>query len=125
MGIVDAYKKTPRFPHNMALGAIRDDRLLYDYGLEMARECRLMGVQVNFAPDVDVNSNPANPVIGFRSFGEDPERVSTLALAYSRGLEDGGVQSVAKHFPGHGETSTDSHKTLPMVGHTLGGGSTA
>lgn len=119
-GLSMRIKKTPRFPHNMALGAIRDDRLLYDYGLEMARECRLMGVQVNFAPDVDVNSNPANPVIGFRSFGEDPERVSTLALAYSRGLEDGGVQSVAKHFPGHGDTSTDSHKTLPMVGHTLG-----
>lgn len=107
-----------RFPHNMALGAIADERLLYEYGREVARECQLLGVHVNFAPDADVNSNPDNPVIGYRSFGEDPRRVSALVLAYSRGLEDGGVMSVAKHFPGHGDTSTDSHHALPTITHS-------
>lgn len=108
---------TPRFPHNMGLGAIDDETLLYEYGREVARECRLMGIHANFAPVLDVNSNPANPVIGYRSFGEDPERVARLGTAYSRGLEDGGVLSVGKHFPGHGDTSTDSHKALPDVTH--------
>lgn len=110
---------TPRFPHNMGLGAISHPGLLYRYGKEMARECRLLGVNVNFAPVADVNSNPANPVIGYRAFGEDPVRVSKAACAYALGLEDGGVQSVAKHFPGHGDTDTDSHKELPSVGHPL------
>ncbi|MDE5555926.1 MAG: serine hydrolase [Muribaculaceae bacterium] len=109
---------TPRFPKNMALGAITDPRLLYDYGQEVAREFRLSGVQVNFAPVLDVNSNPSNPVIGTRSFGEDPERVARLGVAYSLGLEDGGVMAVAKHFPGHGDTSTDSHKSRTVVTHT-------
>ena len=110
---------TPRYPYNMGLGAIDDEQLLYEYGREMARECREMGIHVNFAPVLDVNSNPSNPVIGYRSFGEDPTRVSRLGVAYSRGLEDGGVMSVGKHFPGHGDTSVDSHKALPTVGHDL------
>ncbi len=110
--------QAPRFPHNQGLGAIRDTRLLYEYGLEVARECRLMGIHVNFAPDADVNSNPRNPVIGYRSFGEDPRRVAECVTAYSLGLEDGGVQSVAKHFPGHGDTETDSHKALATVDHS-------
>ena len=109
---------TPRFPNNMALGAISDYRLLYDYGNEVARQCRLMGIDVNFAPVADVNTNPKNPVIGWRSFGEDPDRVAKAAVAYSLGLEDGGVQAVAKHFPGHGDTETDSHKALPLINHT-------
>lgn len=108
---------TPRFPKNMALGAISDPRLLYDYGRETAREFRLAGVQVNFAPVLDVNSNPSNPVIGIRSYGEDPDRVTSLGVAYSLGLEDGGVMAVAKHFPGHGDTSTDSHKSRTVVNH--------
>lgn len=107
-----------RFPFNMALGAIRDPRLLYYYGLEVARECRELGIQVDFAPVLDVNSNAANPVIGFRSFGEEPKRVSRLGTAFSRGLEAGGVMSVSKHFPGHGDTSADSHKSLPTVDHS-------
>ncbi len=111
-------KDTPRFPHNMALGAVANERLLYDYGREMARECRQLGINVNFAPVMDVNSNPANPVIGYRSFGEDPQRVAALGIAYSKGLEDGGVIAVAKHFPGHGDTSADSHKSLPEVKHS-------
>lgn len=109
--------ETPRFPLNMTLGAIRRPGLLYRYGREMARECRLAGIQVNFAPDLDVNSNPSNPVIGTRSFGEDPEWVGKLGVAYALGLEDGGVQAVAKHFPGHGDTDVDSHKALPEVDH--------
>lgn len=111
-------KEAPQYPKNMALGAITDYKLIYEYGKEMARECRLLGVNVNFAPDADVNSNPANPVIGQRSFGEDPERVAKASTAYSLGLEDGGVQAVAKHFPGHGDTDVDSHKALPTVGHS-------
>lgn len=109
---------TTRFPYNMSLGAIEDEQLLYEYGKEVARECRLLGINVNFAPVLDVNSNPANPVIGYRSFGEDPERVARLGTAYSRGLEAGGVMAVGKHFPGHGDTSKDSHKELPMVDHS-------
>ncbi len=118
-GLSMRIKDAPRFPKNMALGAISDPSLLYEYGAEMARQCRLLGVDVNFAPVVDVNSNPANPVIGTRSFGSDPARVSALAAAYGSGLEDGGVMAVAKHFPGHGDTSTDSHKTTTIVKHDL------
>lgn len=110
---------TPKFPNNMALGAISDPELLRAYGKEMARECRLAGIQVNFAPVLDVNSNPGNPVIGFRSFGEDPKRVGTLGTAYALGLEEGNVQAVGKHFPGHGDTSTDSHKEITTVSHSL------
>lgn len=110
---------TPRFPYNVALGAADDEELMYLYGKEVARECRLMGIQVDFAPDIDVNSNPDNPVIGYRSFGEDPELVGRLGAAYCRGMADGGVMPVGKHFPGHGDTSTDSHKTLPLVDHSV------
>lgn len=105
----------PKFPNNMALGAGSDLKGIYDYGREVARECRKLGITVNFAPVADVNSNPANPVIGYRSFGSDPKKVAEAVNAYSRGLEDGGVQAVAKHFPGHGDTDTDSHKALPEV----------
>ncbi len=111
-------KDAERFPYNMTLGGIDNDTLLYDYGREVARQCRLLGVQAVFAPVLDVNSRPDNPVIGRRSFGENPERVSRLGSAYSRGLEAGGVLSVAKHFPGHGDTGTDSHKALPVVDHS-------
>ncbi len=109
---------TTRFPKNMMLGAIKNDSLIYYYGREVARQCRLAGIQVNFAPDIDVNSNPSNPVIGIRSFGEDPKRVARLGIAYARGLEAGKVLAVAKHFPGHGDTSTDSHKVLPLIDHS-------
>ena len=108
---------TPRFPYNVALGAAADKQLLYDYGQEVARECKLMGIQVNFAPVIDVNSNPNNPVIGYRSFGEDPDLVGELSSAYCEGMWVSGVMPVGKHFPGHGDTSSDSHKTLPMLTH--------
>lgn len=118
-GLSMRLENTTRFPRNMMVGAIQDDSLVYAYGREVARQCRQMGIHVNFAPDIDVNSNPANPVIGTRSFGESPERVSKMGVLYSKGLEDGGVMAVAKHFPGHGDTSTDSHKVLPVINHNL------
>lgn len=114
-GLSMRLKGTPVFPRNMVLGCIQDPRLLYDYGKEMARQCREMGVQVNFAPVADVNINPENPVINVRSFGEDPVRVARQVIAYGKGLEGGNVLSVCKHFPGHGDTNVDSHKALPVL----------
>ncbi len=114
-GLYMRLKDAPRFPRNLGLGLAGDAQMLYEYGREIARECRLMGIHVNFAPTVDVNINPLNPVIGSRSFGSTPSVVSQLSEAYALGLEDRGVLSVAKHFPGHGDTSEDSHKTLPIV----------
>lgn len=108
----------PRFPYNMAIGATSDIDIISRYGEEVARECRELGINVNFAPVADVNSNPLNPVISYRSFGQNPRRVSNAVNAFSKGLEEGGVMAVAKHFPGHGDTSADSHKTLPVVTHS-------
>lgn len=117
-GLSMRLKGTPVFPKNRVLGCIRDNQLLYEYGKEMARQYRELGVQVNFGPVVDVDVNPRNPVINVRSFGADPVNVAEKAMAYARGLEEGGVMAVAKHFPGHGDTETDSHKTLPLVPHS-------
>ena len=108
----------PRFPRNMVLGSIKSDSLLYLYGKEVARQCKELGIHINFAPVLDVNSNPKNPVIGNRAFGANPENVAIKGVSYARGLEDGGVMAVAKHFPGHGDTSEDSHKTLPTIAHS-------
>ena len=112
-------KEVPNFQRNLILGALDDDMLLYEYGREVARQCRRMGIQVNFAPVLDVNDNPLNPVIGTRSYGESPELVARHAIAFARGLEDGGVMAVGKHFPGHGNSSEDSHKTLPVINKSL------
>lgn len=108
---------TTRFPKNMMLGAIENNQLIEAYGKEVARQCKEMGIQINFAPSLDVNCNYKNPVIGLRSFGENPDMVTEKGLLYSKGLEESGVISVAKHFPGHGDTSDDSHHTLPILGH--------
>jgi beta-glucosidase-like glycosyl hydrolase/CubicO group peptidase (beta-lactamase class C family) len=116
-GLSMRLSNTTKFPRNMMLGAIQNDSLLYKYGQEMARQCKLMGIHVNFAPDMDVNSNPDNPVIGTRSFGENINRVSQAGIAFSKGSENNGVLSTTKHFPGHGDTSTDSHETLPLIRH--------
>lgn len=110
--------EAPKFPYNMALGAISDMELIEEYGREVARQCRVLGMHVDFAPVADVNLNPDNPVIGRRSLGENPERVADAVVAFSRGMEQAGVLTTAKHFPGHGDTSTDSHKTLPVVDHS-------
>lgn len=107
----------PKYPRNQLLGAIQDKSILELYGAEVARQCRLMGIHVNFAPSVDVHTNPANPIIGTRSFGENAERVAWQSIAYAKGLESGRVMAVAKHFPGHGDTSDDSHLTLPTIKH--------
>ncbi|MDR1624746.1 MAG: serine hydrolase [Tannerellaceae bacterium] len=109
---------TTRFPRNMTLGAIENDTLLEIYGKEVGRQCKEMRIQINFAPALDVNSNRANPVIGNRAFGEDPDLVSDKGLAYCKGLESAGIIPVAKHFPGHGDTSDDSHHTLPVIHHS-------
>lgn len=117
-GLSMRLRGTPVFPRNMVLGCIADNRLIYEYGREMARQCRELGVQVNFAPVADVNINPSNPVINSRSFGENPVRVADKVIAYGSGLEGGGVLSVCKHFPGHGDTEVDSHKALPLLPFT-------
>ena len=106
------------FPWNMTLGAIQNEELLYEMGAAMAQECKTMGIHFNFAPVVDVNSNPLNPIINARSYGEDPLNVSNKALALMNGMQESGVLACAKHFPGHGDTDSDSHKTLPVVDHT-------
>lgn len=109
---------TLRFPRQMTLGALADDRGIERMGAEIARQMKRLGVHVSFSPDIDVNINPANPVINDRSFGEDPARVARKGIAYMKGLQDGGVIATAKHFPGHGDTDKDSHKTLPLVNAT-------
>ena len=114
-GLAMRLKGTPRFPRNRVLGCIQDNELLYEYGKEVARQCKEIGVQINFAPVADVDVNPRNPVINTRSFGGDPRNVAQKVVAYARGLEDGGVLSVCKHFPGHGDTEVDSHKALPVL----------
>jgi beta-glucosidase-like glycosyl hydrolase/CubicO group peptidase (beta-lactamase class C family) len=102
-------------PTNMAIAAAGDERLAYEAGRVTGAEARAVGIRVAFAPVVDVNSNPANPVINTRSFGEDPSRVSRFATAFIRGVQSQGVAATAKHFPGHGDTDTDSHLSLPVV----------
>jgi beta-N-acetylhexosaminidase len=106
-----------RYPHNMTLGAIRDSLIIFELGMQMGKECRRVGVHVNFAPVVDVNNNPRNPVINDRSFGEDRENVATKGVFIYKGMEYSGAIGCAKHFPGHGDTDTDSHLDLPIIPH--------
>lgn len=105
------------YPRQLMLGAIRNNRLIYDYGREMARQCRRLGVHVSFSPVADINNNAANPVINDRSFGEERYNVGAKAYQYMLGLQEGGVLACAKHFPGHGDTNTDSHFELPLIAH--------
>ena len=112
-------KKTLSYPYQMTLGAISDDDLIYEMGQQVAEQCQRMGIHVNFAPVVDVNSNSANPIIGMRSFGENPQKVSEKGTAYALGMQSKGLITTMKHFPGHGNTATDSHMTLPTVTRTM------
>lgn len=112
-------KQTHRYPWAMTMGAITNNDLIYQTGQAIAQHASRLGVLFNFAPVVDVNTNPNNPIIGNRSFGSDVENVSQKGIAYARGMQDMGVLASAKHFPGHGDTSQDSHKTLPTVAHGL------
>ena len=105
------------FPWNMTLGAISDNELIKHVGNRIAAHCKRIGVNFNFAPVVDINTNPKNPIIGNRSFGESMQNVSSKSLNYMIGQQQMNVLSSAKHFPGHGDTSTDSHKSLPIINH--------
>ena len=107
-----------RFPWQMTIGATMDSALVYEMGEEIARQCKLLGVNINFAPVIDINSNPKNPIINNRSFGESVRNVSSLGLAYMQGLQENNILACAKHFPGHGDTDKDSHKTLPIIRHS-------
>jgi len=108
-------KHTLKYPLQMTLGAQLGDSLLYLMGKQIGEQYRRMGIQINFAPVVDVNSNPKNPIIGMRSFGENPKAVAHKAYQYIKGMQNEGIVACAKHFPGHGDTYQDSHKTLPIV----------
>jgi beta-N-acetylhexosaminidase len=116
-GQLIAVDQTTPFPGNMALGAAGSDKLAYKVGRAIGKELSAVGINVDFAPVCDVNSNPLNPVIGTRSFGEDPKLVAQLSAALIRGLQSSGIAATAKHFPGHGDTSSDSHQNAPIVKH--------
>lgn len=107
------------YPKQMALGAMADNDLIFQMGKEIGKQCKRMGIHVNFAPSVDVNNNPLNPVINDRSFGEDKTKVAEKAIQYMRGMQSEGVLACAKHFPGHGDTETDSHFELPVINKSL------
>jgi len=109
---------TISYPYQMALGAVQNKDLIYKMGLEVAKDYRRIGMHMNLAPDVDVNNNPKNPVINFRSFGENKYNVATKAAAYMNGMQDGGLLVSIKHFPGHGDTDVDSHYDLPQLKFT-------
>lgn len=110
---------TINYPYQMSLGAIQGEDLIYEMGKEIARQIKRSGLHINFAPVVDVNNNPDNPVINYRSFGEDKFNVVKKSLAYMRGMQDQNLLTTAKHFPGHGDTDTDSHLALPQINHNL------
>nr|WP_246118861.1 glycoside hydrolase family 3 protein [Alkalibacillus haloalkaliphilus] len=116
-GIVTRLQSGTDFPGNMALGATRSEEIAFDVGQAIGHEISSLGINTNFAPVMDVNNNPDNPVIGVRSFGEDPDLVADLGIAYTEGLQSTGVAATAKHFPGHGDTDVDSHLGLPEVPH--------
>lgn len=118
-GLPMRLQNTFKFPKQMTLGAIQHDSLIYQMGKEMAAHCKRIGIHVNFAPVVDVNNNPNNPIINYRSFGENRENVARKGIAYMKGMQDNGVLACAKHFPGHGDTDADSHKSLPIINHNL------
>jgi Beta-glucosidase-related glycosidases len=114
-GLAMRLSKTVKYPLQMTLGAVDNDNLIYAMGKQIGDQCKRLGIHMNFAPVVDVNSNPKNPVIGMRSFGQDPLLVAQKGMMYMKGLQNSGVIACAKHFPGHGNTFTDSHYDLPVI----------
>lgn len=118
-GLFQRFPAAHKFPWAMTLGAIQDNSLIYKMTSKIAEDCKRMGIYWDFAPVVDVNTNPSNPIIGNRSFGSDINNVISKGLAYAQGLQDHGVLASMKHFPGHGDTNTDSHLDLPVVSHNL------
>ncbi|MEI6817566.1 MAG: glycoside hydrolase family 3 N-terminal domain-containing protein, partial [Bacteroidota bacterium] len=117
-GLAMRLDSTIRFPRQMTLGAMKDYSLIYKMGTEIARQCKRMGIHINFAPVADVNNNPLNPVISNRSFGEDKTEVATKSIIYMKALQDNGILATAKHFPGHGDATADSHLELPVINQT-------
>jgi beta-N-acetylhexosaminidase len=111
--------QTIRYPRQMMLGAINDNDLIYQMGRDIGKQLKMLGIHVNFAPVIDVNNNPANPVINSRSFGENRENVARKGILYMKGMQDEGIIAVAKHFPGHGDTDIDSHFELPVIMHDI------
>ena len=107
---------TTSYPFQMTLGAVQDNSLLYKMGQQVAYDFKRLGMQMNFGPDMDINNNPDNPVIGYRSFGDNKFNVATKGIAYFKGMQDEGLLTTAKHFPGHGDTNVDSHVDLPFTG---------
>lgn len=105
------------FPKQMTLGALQGNSLIVNMGAEIGRQCRAMGIHINFAPVVDINTNPSNPIIGMRAFGDDKEVIADKGSAFMQGLQMSGMLTCAKHFPGHGDTMVDSHLGLPILGH--------
>lgn len=118
-GLAMRLSNTISYPYQLGLGSISDNKIIYEMGREVGRQCKRMGIHVNFAPVIDVNNNPNNPVINYRSFGEDPMKVSEKGWAYAKGMQDEGIIACAKHFPGHGDTDVDSHKDLPVINHDI------
>ena len=118
-GLFQRFPAAHKFPWAMTLGAIQNNNLIYEMTSKIAEDCKRMGIYWDFAPVVDVNTNPANPIIGNRSFGSDVNNVIAKGLAYAQGLQDNGVLASMKHFPGHGDTDKDSHLDLPVVSHHL------
>lgn len=117
-GLGSRLKHTISFPKQMTLGAIEDNSLIFEMGREIGRHCKRMGIHINFAPVADINTNPHNPVINNRSFGENNLNVAKKSIAYMKGLQEEGIIAVGKHFPGHGDTETDSHLSLPIIKHS-------
>ncbi|BFP42737.1 glycoside hydrolase family 3 N-terminal domain-containing protein [Flavobacteriaceae bacterium GF1] len=117
-GLAMRLDSTYAFPWNMTLGAIQDDAIVEEVGYRIGLHVKRMGVHINFAPDIDININPKNPIIGNRSFGEDVNNVGRKGIAFMNGMHNAGVLSSGKHFPGHGDTATDSHKVLPFLEFT-------
>ena len=108
-----------KFPFQLTLGSVNDENLIYRMGLAVGDQCKRLGVHVNYAPVVDINNNPNNPVIGYRSFGEDKDKVSRYGVAYMKGMQDAGIMACAKHFPGHGDVDVDSHYDLPVINKNM------
>ena len=115
-GLAMRIENTPQYPYAICLGAMKDrEDLVFQVAEKIGADCHKAGIHWNFAPVADVNNNPDNPVIGYRSFGEDPQLVARYATAFTRGLQNAGILTSAKHFPGHGDTATDSHLGLPVI----------
>lgn len=117
-GVGMRIKNVDKFPYQMTLGAIKNDSLIYQFGKAVANQFNRLGMQLNLAPVADININPLNPVINYRSFGENRENVALKSSSYMRGMQDNGVTATAKHFPGHGDTNVDSHLDLPSITHS-------